>query len=1068
VGLVIMSLGWPEGTPLRQAFNFTYNNFPAVQFLRSTYKAGPLVLIGLALLAGMAAAQLASALRGRSGLPPGLAKIVAPAAVLVLLALAAWPLVRGEAIDPLVSWKSIPKAWTATAAQLDSSLPENKRAMILPGQLYSFYNWGGTVDPILPALTDRPVAVRSYVPYADQRATDLQWTIDTLVQQQRVLPGQLTALLGLMGVGQVVTGTDDNRLLSGGATAADGARALNADGGLVRLGGQGPITSFPATAGTIEPDLRLAQVSRSKVTGGRGLIRVLPSAPQLVVDGSAETLAALAAVKGLPAKDPIFYSTDRTTAQLRAAAREGANFVVGDGNRRHVVVASRLRQSYGATVGANQSFSEDAAVLNRDSSAGSDAQSVAEYQGIVGISAPFSPGVAQFPEHRPYAAVDGDLETAWRADRNLNDSEWYLQLELPKARDVPYIDLYPDTDAEVQVTEVAVNGQRYPVHRGWNRLPVRLKEVSLITVELVGVTSPGPERLGGGGIRELQIPGVTVSEQIRLPIVVANALKGTPLDRSGLQYLLTRTTGDDPYRRDTAGAGAQGSLVRDRGDAEATFARRLVTPGTRSYAVNGLAGVAASAPDSAIDRLAGTRGPLTANSSGRYLGKPGWRASMAFDGSRQRAWLGTWKGSGSASISWKSSTLQTIAALRLAAPTEVVRRPTKVRLIADGRSGETVAVSSGGRVEFSSPVSGRSFTLQIVEARFPSSASGLERQRRAVGIGELTGDALPRLDVPSSGAIKSECGDSSVSIGSLTVGLQSSGSVSRLDSGVPLEVSACEPSSPVRVKEGSVVVQTLPALLLPEIVSLDSPAPAGPPEQTGGGELISAGTGTGSNRSGVKVDLSGPSWIVLGESWNRGWTATCDGRDLGRSQPIDAFANGWLAPADCRSVAFKFAPNATVQRLYFVSAAAILALLLMLVGMAIRRRGEAEGLEIGLKRLPDPDPPDRGGLKAIVIACCATAAVVGFCFSLRAGVLLGPAMALLVWRGVSNRTFFLVAGGLLATAVPILYVVLPVEDHGGYNASYAGDLVAAHWVAVVAVTLLGAGLLRSLLRARRG
>ena len=53
VGLLIMSAGFPEGTPLRRASNFTYNHFLPVQFLRTTYKAGPLVLIGLAILAGL-------------------------------------------------------------------------------------------------------------------------------------------------------------------------------------------------------------------------------------------------------------------------------------------------------------------------------------------------------------------------------------------------------------------------------------------------------------------------------------------------------------------------------------------------------------------------------------------------------------------------------------------------------------------------------------------------------------------------------------------------------------------------------------------------------------------------------------------------------------------------------------------------------------------------------------------------------------------------------------------------------------------------------------------------------
>ena len=52
-----MTAGFPEGTPLRKASNFTYNHVAAVQFLRTTYKAGPLVALGIACLAGLAATR---------------------------------------------------------------------------------------------------------------------------------------------------------------------------------------------------------------------------------------------------------------------------------------------------------------------------------------------------------------------------------------------------------------------------------------------------------------------------------------------------------------------------------------------------------------------------------------------------------------------------------------------------------------------------------------------------------------------------------------------------------------------------------------------------------------------------------------------------------------------------------------------------------------------------------------------------------------------------------------------------------------------------------------------------
>src|SRR3954447_8477474 len=172
-GLVAMTAGFPEGTPLRRAANFTYNHVAAVQFLRTTYKAGPLAALGIAGLAGLAAVRR-----------PALA-----VAFVAVAALASWPLVRGRALDDQLLWQRVPTAWEQAAAHVDRMA--DGRAVVLPGQLYGYYRWGGTIAPILPAIADRPVAVRNAVGYADLHAVDLLWTLDALVSQRRALPGQL-------------------------------------------------------------------------------------------------------------------------------------------------------------------------------------------------------------------------------------------------------------------------------------------------------------------------------------------------------------------------------------------------------------------------------------------------------------------------------------------------------------------------------------------------------------------------------------------------------------------------------------------------------------------------------------------------------------------------------------------------------------------------------------------------------------------------------------------------------------------------------------------------------------
>ncbi len=184
-------------------------------------------------------------------------------------------------------------------------------------------------------------------------------------------------------------------------------------------------------------------------------MRVEPAAPQTVVDGSAEGVAALAALD--PSLPSLAYAGDLSAEAIRAAPE----VVITDSNRRRVLVPSRMAQNAGMTLAADEEPSVDAAVLNPFMDRGSDAQTVAVYSGIASVRAESSPGYPQFPERRPFAALDGDTATQWQADRALTADRHVLDVRFDAPRDVDHIDLLPYDDRGAEARAVDIAGRRY-------------------------------------------------------------------------------------------------------------------------------------------------------------------------------------------------------------------------------------------------------------------------------------------------------------------------------------------------------------------------------------------------------------------------------------------------------------------------------------------------------------------------------------------------------------------------------------------------------------------------------
>ena len=216
----------------------------------------------------------------------------------------------------------------------------------------------------------------------------------------------------------------------------------------------------------------------------------------------------------------------------------------------------------------------------------------------------------------------------------------------------------------------------------------------------------------------------------------------------------------------------------------------------------------------------------------------------------------------------------------------------------------------------------------------------------------------------------------------------------------------------------------------------------------------------------MRVALSHPAWLVLGESYDSGWQARCDGRSLGAPQLIDGYANGWVAPAGCRNVSFQFSPQSTVNLGYVISGAVALALALLLIVIRPPARA-ARDRPAPLRDLGVMDAGRRLSLPRAAALAVALAVVLGFVFAKRAGIVIAVGLFVIFWRGYGPRALAAAAGARAAGGRPHRLSGDRPPQPGRLQLQLQRRAIYAHWLGVAAVIMLGLAVWMTLRAARR-
>ncbi len=856
--------------------------------IRSSTRALPMSNLGLALGAGALVTAL-GATRFRL-------RALAPLAVVLLAVLNLPALFDGGLVDPALERdQSPPAAWQQAADALSSTSAEY-RVLQLPGSEFGAFRWGYTVDPPLPGMTTKPLVTRDLLPLGSPGVMDLLDALDDRVQSRTIDPQAIAAVSRLLGVDTVWVANDlafDRFRTPRPNWAASLFTTAPGLGSAVSYGV--PYVNVPDIPMVDEhalasPETALAPVELVPVEQPVPIVRASDRVVVLVGSGDGAIDAAAAGL--LTGDEALLYAADLHGADTHLAP---ALVILTDSNRDR---AHHWRSSQDV-IGFTESGGAEGGVLRPDEADQrlpvfglepdpSDQTTATLDGGLTVRASSYGEPFAYRPEQRPAMAVDGDPSTAWvvgdRTDPvgefiTASSTNGTLTLLQP-----------PHSDATRRITTVRITTATASAP-----IDVTLDDSSLVepgqAMQLpdsgpvtVTITGVGP-RAGGTdtgasavGFAELGLG--THTEVVHMPSFDAGD--------APLAVVMTRLRTDP--------------MNRWRSDPEPTLVRSFDLAGDHSFTATVTLHRDDRADDTVLDALGGMSGPVADR---RATGDPAARGIFAADGDLTTAWTSPFTDVIGSQLTFAQR--GPVESITLVQPTDGMHSTiTGLRLQSEGGPVDVQVPTPDGAgrsvVTLASALSGDRLTVTVtaIDPRTTIDRRFAETTTLPVALREVIADGL----VPTAAddtADASTCDQGFVTLDGTPLPVAFDQSTrDRLDAGESVDVPLCD-ATPLRLTNGSHRIESSPGLesgVDVDRISLTdiTPRSAAPPPAV-------TVTRTRTTRTATVAACPTGCWLIMGEGFNAGWSASIDGGSLGSPTPIAGGFNGWwLAPSDVPTV----------------------------------------------------------------------------------------------------------------------------------------------------------------------
>jgi arabinofuranan 3-O-arabinosyltransferase len=887
----------------------------SLSMLRNVHKIDPLVRLPIALGAGHAALFLLS--RARRAVPraPALAHRVVVAGLVVV---ATAPLALAP--DRTAGWREVPPAWEQASAFIATERPGGT-TLILPASGFGEQTWGRTVDEPFQSVARTPWVSRSQVPLSPPQTIRF---LDAVIARTED-PGGGTALADILGRAGISTLLVRHDLLP---SVLDPEVTRRVDAALAAA----PGISRVATFGTDST----ARIEVFAVDAGARTVETVEVPSLAWVGGGADDVVT-AVESGLLARDrPAVMVGD--AGPLEQPGTRAPDLVI-DGLARRERAFGLVREATGPVLAASEPFTARRPVHDYPGTPGAPL-AVAEYEGLAGVTASSSTASAETvgavrPDQGAWAALDGDLGTAWRSDRFGRPVGQWWELDLGVARPVTSLALVASVNPfdGVPVRRVGVttdDGQRVTavVHPETGVADVRLSGGAVSRVRVTVDEVAGAVGRGSVGLVEVGVDDLQTARRVVVPAAGTGA---------GSSFVL-RTA---PSRRSC-------TVVEDlpscsfgaaRGQEEGGgVSRRLTLDAPASFQVS--AEVRAR-PGGSVAALFDPLGDAVKVRADSVFGNdPAVLGSFAVDGDDDSHWLAQ-PLARAATLTLSTDRRATITGLSMRADRSVARLPVSAR-VSNGSETHDV-VLRGGTGDFPA-LSGRSFTVTLTAG--PGVGDGLP-----LGVGELDVAGLegrtyrPDLDGPTG----APCGlGPALVVDGRRVDTRVDGTLRDVRDGRPLVATAC--GGPVRLGPGDHVVEWRPTDRF-EVTTVRLGS-----EQADDVPVVRRETRVlvdEAARRVVQVGPGGEAVLRIAQNTNPGWVAELDGVRLPPIR-VDGWQQGFVVPAGAGGdVRLTFAPDGAYRgALLGGGIAALLLVVGAVVSLAVDRRRGPSPLS------PSPSPQE--------------------------------------------------------------------------------------------------------------